>query len=155
MFIKSISFLTRGRYCRDRMVVGFTTAFAFDVYNPAHCEMYSIQHYVIKFASNLRQVGGFLRVLPPVYQLLAHGRWFSPGTPGTPGTTTSKTVHHNATETLLKVVLNTKTQTQTSSLLINAHKHTCRYAVVSVHTEGTKITDMCIVTAPLTHHMMI
>jgi len=31
--------------------------------NPAHCEMYSIQLYVIKFVSDLRQVGGFLRVL--------------------------------------------------------------------------------------------
>jgi hypothetical protein len=35
--------------------------------NPAHGEVYSIQHYVIKFVSYLRQVGGFLRVLrfPP------------------------------------------------------------------------------------------
>ena len=31
--------------------------------NPAHCEVYSIQHYVIKFVSDLRQVGGFLQVL--------------------------------------------------------------------------------------------
>jgi hypothetical protein len=31
--------------------------------NPAHGEVYSIQHYVIKFVSNLRQVSGFLRVL--------------------------------------------------------------------------------------------
>jgi hypothetical protein len=29
----------------------------------AHGEMYSIQHYVITFVSDLRQVGGFLRVL--------------------------------------------------------------------------------------------
>jgi hypothetical protein len=79
---------------RDRMVVGFTTTYAqgfiydtrynilyFQIrapgsmpittkvvsLNPAHGEMYSIQHYVIKFVSNLRQVGGFLRVLwfPP------------------------------------------------------------------------------------------
>ena len=28
--------------------------------NPAHGEVYSIQHYVIKFVSDLRQVGGFL-----------------------------------------------------------------------------------------------
>ena len=27
--------------------------------NPAHGEVYSIQHYVIKFISDLRQVGGF------------------------------------------------------------------------------------------------
>ena len=31
--------------------------------NPVHGEVYSIQHYVIKFISDLRQVGGFLRVL--------------------------------------------------------------------------------------------
>ena len=28
--------------------------------NPVHGEVYSIQHYVIKFVSDLRQVGGFL-----------------------------------------------------------------------------------------------
>jgi hypothetical protein len=28
----------------------------------AHGEVYSIQHYVIKFVSDLRQLGGFLRV---------------------------------------------------------------------------------------------
>ena len=31
--------------------------------NPVQGEVYSIQHYGIKFASDLRQVGGFLRVL--------------------------------------------------------------------------------------------
>jgi hypothetical protein len=31
--------------------------------NPAHDEVYSIHHYVIKFVSYLRQVGGFLRLL--------------------------------------------------------------------------------------------
>ena len=34
--------------------------------NPAHGEMYSIQYYVIKFVSDLRQVGGFLRFPPPI-----------------------------------------------------------------------------------------
>ena len=37
--------------------------------NPVHGEVYSIQHYVIKFVSDLWQVGGFLRVLqfpPPI-----------------------------------------------------------------------------------------
>ena len=35
--------------------------------NPTHGEVYSIQHYVIKFVSDLRQVSGFLWVLmfPP------------------------------------------------------------------------------------------
>ena len=42
-----------------------------------------------------------------VYQLLAHGRWFSPGT-----TTsfTTKTGCHDIAEILLKVALNTKNQ---------------------------------------------
>jgi hypothetical protein len=34
--------------------------------NPVHGEVYSIQHYVIKFVSDLRQVGGFLQFPPPV-----------------------------------------------------------------------------------------
>ena len=37
--------------------------------NPTHDEMYSIQRYVIKFVSELRQVCGFLQVLlfpPPI-----------------------------------------------------------------------------------------
>ena len=41
--------------------------------NAVHGEVYSIQHYVIKFVSDLRQVGSFLRVLlfPPPIQLTA------------------------------------------------------------------------------------
>ena len=37
--------------------------------NPIHGEVYLIQHYVIKFVNDMRQVGGFLRVLwfPPPY----------------------------------------------------------------------------------------
>jgi len=37
--------------------------------NPVHGEVYSIQHYVIKFVSDLRQVSGFLRIIrfpPPI-----------------------------------------------------------------------------------------
>ena len=55
--------------------------------NPAHGEVYSIQHYVIKFVSNLRQVGGFCL--------------------GTLVSSTNKTDHHDITEILLKVALNT------------------------------------------------
>ena len=41
------------------------------------------------------------------YQLLAHGRWFSPGTPYS---STTKTGRHDIAEILLKVVLNTINQ---------------------------------------------
>ena len=37
--------------------------------NPVHSRVYSI-HYVIKFVGDLRQIGGFLRVLrlpPPIF----------------------------------------------------------------------------------------
>jgi hypothetical protein len=47
-----------------------------------------------------------------VYQLLAHGRWFSPGTPAS---STTKTGRHDIAEILLKVALNTKNQIIKSS----------------------------------------
>jgi hypothetical protein len=41
--------------------------------NSVHGEVYSIQHYVIKFVSDLRKVGGFLWMLrfPPPTKLTA------------------------------------------------------------------------------------
>ena len=53
--------------------------------NPVHGKVYSIQHYVIKFASGLRQVGGFLWVLQ----------------------------FHDITEIVLKVAINSMTLTLT------------------------------------------
>jgi hypothetical protein len=44
-----------------------------------------------------------------VYQLLVHGRWFSPGAPAS---STTKTGRHDIAEILLKVALNTKIQIQ-------------------------------------------
>ena len=58
--------------------------------SPVHGEMYSIQHYVIKFVSDLRHVGGFLRVLR--FNLIS---------------STNKTERHYITIRLLKVALNT------------------------------------------------
>ena len=56
--------------------------------NPADGEVYSIQLYAIKFVSDFRQVGGFLRV-----------------------SSTNKTDRHDITEILLKVALSTTTLT--------------------------------------------
>jgi hypothetical protein len=50
-----------------------------------------------------------------VYQLLAHGRWFSPGTPAS---SITKTGRHDIAEILLKVALNTKNQTKPIFVLI-------------------------------------
>jgi hypothetical protein len=57
--------------------------------NSAHGDVYSIQHYVIKFVSDVRQVV-----------------WFSPGTRVS---STNKNDRHDLTEILLKVALNTIT----------------------------------------------
>ena len=64
----------RGRSGRDRTVVGFTTTYVISAYQHWCCEFesrsgWSVQHYVIKFVSDLQQVYGFLRVLrftPPI-----------------------------------------------------------------------------------------
>jgi len=68
-----VSILTsmKDRRDRDCMVVGFTT-----IYHHKYCccefesrSGRSVQQYVIKVVSDLRQVGGFLRVLwfpPPI-----------------------------------------------------------------------------------------
>jgi hypothetical protein len=53
-----------------------------------------------------------------VYQLLAHGQWFSPGTPVS--SITTKTGCHYIAEILLKVALNTKNQKKKS---INVNKN--------------------------------
>ena len=74
------------------MVVGFTTTYAISAYHHWCCEFESrsgrcVQHYVIKFVSDLWQVCGFLQVL-----------WFPPPI---------KTDCYDITEILLKVALNT------------------------------------------------
>ena len=61
----------RGCHGRDHMVVGFTTTCAISAYqavslNLVHGKVYLIQHYVIKFVSDLRQVCGFLWFPPPI-----------------------------------------------------------------------------------------
>jgi hypothetical protein len=60
-------FWCRGCWGRDRKVVGFTTTYAISANHHWSCEfeplsgdVYSIEHYVIKFASDLQQVCGFL-----------------------------------------------------------------------------------------------
>ena len=48
-----------------------------------------------------------------VYQLLVHGRWFSPGTPAS---STTKTGRHDIAEILLKLALNTINQIKFNNL---------------------------------------
>jgi hypothetical protein len=48
---------------RDRMIVGFTTTCTIKSHSS---EVYSIQHYVIKFVSDLLEICGLLRFPPPI-----------------------------------------------------------------------------------------
>jgi hypothetical protein len=79
----------RGRRGRDRMVVWFTTTCASSAYHHNSYEFElvhdSIQYYVIKFVSDLRK--------------------------GTPVSSNNKTDRHDITKIMLKVALNTITQT--------------------------------------------
>jgi hypothetical protein len=59
-----------GRRDRDGMVVGYIATYVTSAYHhkrsefePCSGEVYSIQYYVIRFISDLQQIGGFLCVL--------------------------------------------------------------------------------------------
>ena len=79
-----------GRRDRDGMVVGFTTAYAINIYHLKCCEFESRS--------------GDTTLCDKVCQSLTAGQWFSPGTPVS---STNKTDRHDITEILLKVALNT------------------------------------------------
>jgi hypothetical protein len=67
------------------------------------------------------------------YHLLAHGRWFSPGTPAS---STTKTGRHDIAEILLKVALSTINQIKSNQInlmlcsfcrdLVSANKYTLK-----------------------------
>ena len=72
----SLKTYIRGCLGRDLMVVALTTTCAISAHQHRYCELESrpgrgVQRYVIKFVSDLRQVGGVLRVLrfPPQIKL--------------------------------------------------------------------------------------
>ena len=73
---------------------------------------------------------GALDSQPQVYQLLAHRRWF---TPGTPTSFTTKTDRHDIAEILLKVTLSTINQIKSTNNINPATSwNTC-----------TKVLRMC------------
>jgi hypothetical protein len=77
-----------------------------------------VNFYLFYLNKNSNTLPGFLnykkgaldsqpQVIKFINQLLAHGRWFSPGTPAS---STTKTGRHDIAEILLKVALNTINQ---------------------------------------------
>jgi hypothetical protein len=59
--------------------------------------------------------------------LLAHGRWFSPGTPAS---STTKTGRHDIAEIFLKVALNTNNQSIKKSKPSDKWKKTYLFAIL-------------------------
>ena len=79
---------------RDRMVVGFTTT----------CEINAYHHWSCEFEPHSWQGVLDATLCDKICQWLVTGQWFSPVTPVS---STNKTDHHDITEILLKVALNT------------------------------------------------
>ena len=63
--------------------------------------------FVLGFINYKKECTRLAAASDKVYQLLAHGRWFSPGTPAS---STTKTGRHDIAEILLKVALNAVNQ---------------------------------------------
>jgi len=80
-----------------RMVVVYTATCAISVYYPQSCEFEPCSWRGVLDTT----------LCDKVYQWLATGRWFPPGTPVT---STNKTDRHDITEILLKMALNTINQ---------------------------------------------
>jgi hypothetical protein len=70
--------------------------------------------------------------------LLAHGRWFSPGTPAS---STTKTGHHEIAEILLKVALNTKNKKSIKSFIFTSTIYAWDF--VSCSNQGVRDTASC------------
>ena len=62
-----------------------------------------------------------------VYQLLSHGRWFSPGTPAS---STTKTGRQDIAEILLKVALSTINQIKSIKLFFHILLHRKHYTIL-------------------------
>jgi hypothetical protein len=82
-------------------------------YLTTHTSLSPIWHgFSSDFLNHTKGCTRLAAAIDKVYQLLAHGRWFSPGTQAS---STTKAGHHDIAEILLKVALNT----QTINILIN------------------------------------
>ena len=93
-------------------------------YLTTHTSLSPIQHgFTLGFVNYKK---GWTRLASDkVYQLLAHGWWFFPGSLAS---STTKTGHHDIAEILLKVALNTKDQIKSIRILTIRYKtfyHIC------------------------------
>ena len=77
-------------------------------YLTAHTSLSPIRRgFAPSFVNDKKRCTRHAAASDKVYQLLAHGRWFSPGIPAS---STTKICRHDIAEILLKVALSTKNQ---------------------------------------------
>jgi hypothetical protein len=77
-------------------------------YQTTHTSLSPIRcRFALGFVNDKKRCTWLAATSDKVYQLLAHGRWFSPGTLAS---STTKIGRHDIAEILLKVALNTKNQ---------------------------------------------
>jgi len=91
-----------------------------------HCGVYSIQHYVIKFVTDLRQTGW----------------WFSPDTPVS---SIIKTGRHDIAEILLKVALNTINQTISHQSVLRTFDYFFCYYMTNLIAKLYLKLDVCCI----------
>jgi len=75
-----------------------------------------------------------------VYQLLAQGRWFSPGTPAS---STTKTDRHDIAEILLKVALKHQ-KSKNQSVFNEGLMHTIYFLEKSIWLHGSHFDDILL-----------
>ena len=106
-YIFSVSFCCKGPGWLNELGVGLSN----NSYKPITIR----RRFVHGFVNYEKGCTRLAAASDKVYQLLAHGRWFSPGTPAS---STTKTDRHGIAEILLKVALNTKKSNQIKSFIV-------------------------------------
>jgi len=91
-----------------------------------HCEVYSIQHYVIKFVTDLRQTGWWFSLNTPVSSIIKTGR-------------------HDIAEILLKVALNTINQTISHQSVLRTFDYFFCYYMTNLIAKLYLKLDVCCI----------
>jgi hypothetical protein len=102
------------------------------------------------WASKLQK--GALDSQPQVYQLLAHGRWFSPGTPAS---SITKTGRHDIAEILLKVALKHQQQQKQKNKKSNLKPVLCTAFSLIYYYHITLKTTICEVMVRILYVIII
>jgi hypothetical protein len=90
-------------------------------YLTTHTSLSPIRHgFTPGFVNDKKECTRLAAASDKVYQLLAHGRWFSQGTQAS---STTKTGCHDIAEILLKVALNTKNQIKSNHQITVSKLH--------------------------------